>query len=567
MSKPNTSETKRLFLNTANATSKEKLLSAFEGVEDNNADSTFHIGSADIVKNPASNIALSLIKCEYPNTLNQYNVHLGDDSPSIVVFSNESDNYANVQFTENTLDLTSATVYAPFRLCSNQQDLITLINTALKNANGGVDPTSLIVVDPYTNVLKSTGEFDIIFFNNIFNDPTFFAYDPDSKNIYRDLGLNTDTTLAFTYLEPLVAPTVPKHYFLNVKFDDLDTNLYVDHPGASGAYRLLPIGIAFDSAYATIIQDSTSAAFRRDANGYTYLWIRYPGAQGRYVFWMLKSNGPAGVFFQAPDFDWVGVTLAQLQAVPGSAETFFGDLGLHPGVPPNIGGGTLEWTYGGDIGTATIKDPTGTYPGAGADAINRTLAYPVGLNPSPLFLKTNLNFDSFATMNKGMKNIIAMIPIEATVLSSKNVTTLLPVTEDVVPISIANPTHTLTVANHPYTPALNGDYISVGSLYRDPSPPRYFKESVDHHLFRMDTATNTYLLFSYGIHTNATWYIGIYPLLSTTVDYLNNNHTTLGQTSQHSIGLNWNAFTGGGIGHWPSPAYTPSHTLTGVYSE
>ena len=442
MSKPNTSETKRLFLNTANATSKEKLLSAFEGIEDNNADATFHIGSADIVKNPASNIALSLIKCEYPNTLNLYNVHLGDDSPSIVVFSNESNNYANVQFTENTLDLTSATVYAPFRLCSNQQDLITLINTALKNANGGMNPTSLIVLDPYTNVLKSTGEFDIIFFNNIFNDPTFFAYDPDSKNIYRDLGLNTDTTLAFTYLEPLVAPTVPKHYFLNVTFDDLDPDLYVDHPGASGAYRLLPRGIAFDSAYATIIEDSTSAAFRRDANGYTYLWIRYPGAQGRYVFWMLKSNGPAGVFFQAPDFDWVGVTRAQLQAVPGSAETFFGDLGLHPGVPPNIGGGTLEWTSGGDIGTATIKDPTGTYPGAGADAINRTLAYPVGLNPSPLFLKTNLNFDSFATMNKGMKNIIAMIPIEATVLSSKNVTTLLPAGTDSPVVLSAPPPET-----------------------------------------------------------------------------------------------------------------------------
>jgi hypothetical protein len=430
MSKPNTSQTKRLFLNTANATSKEKIISAFEGIEKNNARSTFHIGSADIVKEPASNIALSLIKCEYPNTLNQYNVHLAEDAPSIIVFSNESNNYANVQFTENTLDLTQATVYAPFRLSSNQQDLILLINTALKNANGGVEPTSSIVLDPYTNVLKSTGLFDIIFFNNIFNDPSFFAYDPDSKNIYRDLGLNTDTTLAFTYLEPLVAPTVPKHYFLNVTFDNLDPSIYFDNHGASGDYRLLEIGIAFDAAYTTIIQDSTSAAFRRDANGYTFLWIRYPGAQGRYVFWVLKSNGPAGVFFQAPDFDWVGVTLAQLQAVPGSAETYFGDLGLHPGTPFTIGGGSLQWTYGGDIGTATITNPTGTYPGAGADAINRTLAYPVGLNPSPLFLKTNLNFDSFATMNKGMKNIIAMIPIEATVLSSNNVTTLLPVEAD-----------------------------------------------------------------------------------------------------------------------------------------
>ena len=82
----------------------------------------------------------------------------------------------------------------------------------------------------------------------------------------------------------------------------------------------------------------------------------------------------------------------------------------------------------------------------------------------------------------------------------------------------------------------------------------------------MDTDDNTYLLFSYGIHETATWYIGIYPLLDINVDYLSHNHTSLGQISQHSIGIGWNAFTGGGIGNYPSAAYTPSHTLTGVYS-
>jgi hypothetical protein len=127
-------------------------------------------------------------------------------------------------------------------------------------------------------------------------------------------------------------------------------------------------------------------------------------------------------------------------------------------------------------------------------------------------------------------------------------------------------THMLTVANHPYTPALNGGYVSVGSLYRDDSPPRNFKASADHHLFRMDTATNTYLLFSYGIHDTATWYIGVYPVLATDVDYLNNNSTTLGQTAQHSIGVGWNDFGTGSIGHYPTEAYSPSHTLTGVHT-
>jgi hypothetical protein len=138
-------------------------------------------------------------------------------------------------------------------------------------------------------------------------------------------------------------------------------------------------------------------------------------------------------------------------------------------------------------------------------------------------------------------------------------------------IEATEATHMLTVANHPYTPALNGDYVSVGSLYRDDSPPRNFKASADHHLFRMDTETNTYLLFSYGIHDTATWYIGVYPVLATDVDYLNNNSTTLGQTAQHSIGIGWNDFptevgTTGSFGHYPTEAYSPSHTLTGVYT-
>jgi hypothetical protein len=132
-------------------------------------------------------------------------------------------------------------------------------------------------------------------------------------------------------------------------------------------------------------------------------------------------------------------------------------------------------------------------------------------------------------------------------------------------IEATEATHHVHVANHPYTPALNGGYVSVGSLYRDDSPPRNFKASADHHLFRMDTETNTYLLFSYGIHDNATWYIGVYPVLATDVDYLNNNSTTLGQTAQHSIGIGWNDFTGGS-GHYPTEAYSPSHTLTGVYT-
>ena len=140
-------------------------------------------------------------------------------------------------------------------------------------------------------------------------------------------------------------------------------------------------------------------------------------------------------------------------------------------------------------------------------------------------------------------------------------TPAIPATED---------SYELVVADHPYTPDLNGTYVSVGSYYRDNSPPRYFKESVDHHLFRRDTETNTYLLFSYGIHTTATWYIGIYPLLSTTVDYLSHNHTTLGQISQHSIGTGWNDFSEGGtneaIGHHPTAAYTPSHSLVGTFT-
>ena len=200
----------------------------------------------------------------------------------------------------------------------------------------------------------------------------------------------------------------------------------------------------------------------------------------------------------------------------------------------------------------------------GFTIINRDIKYPVGLYKPPILVKTNLSLNSVSSNPKLSGKILASINCDIALASESYNFIFTPQTPAVFTAPPA--TYTLTLDNHPYTPALNGDYISVGGLYRDNSPPRYFKESPDHHLFRMDTATNTYLLFSYGIHQTATWYIGIYPLLSLNVDYLNENHTTLGQISQHSIGTGWNAFTGGGIGHYPSAAYTPSHTLVGVYA-
>lgn len=129
--------------------------------------------------------------------------------------------------------------------------------------------------------------------------------------------------------------------------------------------------------------------------------------------------------------------------------------------------------------------------------------------------------------------------------------------------------HSLTIGSHPYNPALNGTYTSVGSFYRDPSPPRNFRESADHHVFRRDTADKTYLVFSYGIHTNATWYVSTNPLLAADLDLQGKNSTDIGQTAQASIGLTWNDYSiidPSAYGHWPSAAYSPSHTIVGSYS-
>ena len=201
----------------------------------------------------------------------------------------------------------------------------------------------------------------------------------------------------------------------------------------------------------------------------------------------------------------------------------------------------------------------------GATPKNLDILYQVGLAQVPLKLATNLGLDSVLSGIGSRNNILSNIPINIS-NQSQVIDVEFETTDPVPPVASTIESYTLTVDNHPYTPALDGDYISVGNYYRDPSPPRYFKESDDHHLFRMDTDDNTYLLFSYGIHETATWYIGIYPLLDINVDYLSHNHTSLGQISQHSIGIGWNAFTGGGIGNYPSAAYTPSHTLTGIYS-
>ena len=44
--------------------------------------------------------------------------------------------------------------------------------------------------------------------------------------------------------------------------------------------------------------------------------------------------------------------------------------------------------------------------------------YPVGLNPAPLLLETNLNLNSFCSNSKGQSNILSMIPIEGGLQSS-----------------------------------------------------------------------------------------------------------------------------------------------------
>ena len=131
--------------------------------------------------------------------------------------------------------------------------------------------------------------------------------------------------------------------------------------------------------------------------------------------------------------------------------------------------------------------------------------------------------------------------------------------------------HTLELTKHPYNPALNGEYHSVGSFYRNDSPPRQFLPSANHHLFRRDDAANgiTYLVYSYGIHAKATWYLSTNGLQSDMYDYEDKTSKDVGQVTQTSIGVGWVPYTthhADAVGHYPVQAYSPQHILTGSFT-
>jgi hypothetical protein len=127
--------------------------------------------------------------------------------------------------------------------------------------------------------------------------------------------------------------------------------------------------------------------------------------------------------------------------------------------------------------------------------------------------------------------------------------------------------YVLTIANHPVISSLDGVYVSVGTLYRDATSKK-FRQSLDHHLFRRNTSTNTYLLYSEHFATSSIWYVGVYPVLTTNVSYVNHTATSLGEISEHRIGQSWNAFSSG-TGNYPSPNGTTEPmlwTITGVHT-
>ena len=415
MSVTNQSRTRRLYLNTNDAI-KPPIVDGTSIVTDtqheaytarilNACDAKFNLATATLLKKPNERIGISLIKANFSADMALY-ANYSDDNPNIIFIFSEAPtvttdgNQIGVNLTTEIFNDNNSNMSYPFTYKRGMLNFIEAVNTQIKNSRGE-DSESLLQVSAYSNILFQnslvTPGLSVKVDNRCWNDPSFKGYHKSNKQIAADLGINTDTDEIYTELNndsiksfilinsifgfPIFFPVSGKYQFSQFLYQAVANGPLVSSVGtAASGYGI----------------------YRRDAefDGKAHTLLIFASVTGNPAPQAYAFNFMIADFIDNPNFDFTGwdpmTTNPFVEYIGAFA---FGDSRTFPN--SNL----IAPTEGlNDIGISE------SLYGANRDEDQR---FPIGINPSPLYIKTNKSLNSFTTMDSGMRTILAMCPIKA----------------------------------------------------------------------------------------------------------------------------------------------------------
>ena len=379
---------------------------------DNQAVSAFDLGTAMLLKKPNERIGLSLIKANFNGDIGLYNseepkwdadntqdypyefgVYL-NDNPVTAALGKE----LRIAFTSGTagsdvIAVSHMLLCIPATMRRSMGNFVEIINEFLAYRS---DNPIKWTVSAYSKVLYVTGsdttvgEHDCWLDNRYFNDPTFRYYKPAHAAFYRDLGVNTQTKEVWTNIN-LGYDKV----YCDFSGGDMTATVATGNvPQYLGTYMLQRDTVNLAKTRLWLATGGTTLTDSGTANNY-FLFrkdtvVEGEGARTFIMFfqqavgwWIMKLP------LKTPDFDFTGFT-AQSDLFIATAHISYTDYKF----PAN---------YGSNIFSRILTE-NGTNRGIGQK-------FPVGANPSPLFVKMDRSTQSYASMADGTRDILAMCPI------------------------------------------------------------------------------------------------------------------------------------------------------------
>ena len=415
MSVTNQSRTRRLYLNTNDAI-KPPIVDGTSNVLDtehaaytarilNACDSKFNLSTATLLKRPNERIGISLIKANFSADMALY-ANYPDDYPNIIFIFSEAPTTSTdsdrigVNLTTEIFNSDNQTMSYPFTYKRGIHNFIDAVNNQIKLSRGDASQ-SLLQISAYSKILfqnsLTTPGLSVKVDNRCWNDPTFKGYHKSNKQIAADLGINTDTDDVYTELNndslksiisinaiygfPASVPVLGNYRFTQFLYQAVDNGPLVSSVGTAA------------SNYGIYRRDAVFDGFAHTILIFASLTNKPPPAEYEFSFMIAQA-------IDNPNFDFTGwdpmttnpfVEYSGVFAI-GNTRTF-----------PNS---TL---IGPSQGLSSIDLNDSMYGMNRAD----NQRFPIGINPSPLYIKTNKSLNSFTTMDDGMRSILAMCPIKS----------------------------------------------------------------------------------------------------------------------------------------------------------
>tara|TARA_R110000787_G_scaffold260089_2_gene365342 strand:+ start:12 stop:1346 length:1335 start_codon:yes stop_codon:yes gene_type:complete len=414
MSVTNQSRTRRLYLNTNDAI-KPPIVDGTSIVTDtqheaytarilNACDAKFNLATATLLKKPNERIGISLIKANFSADMALY-ANYSDDNPNIIFIFSEAPttitdgNQIGVNLTTEIFNDNNSNMSYPFTYKRGMLNFIDAVNTQIENSR--TDSESFLQVSEYSNILFQNSQvipgLSVKVDNRCWNDPSFKGYHKSNKQIAADLGINTDTNDIYTELNN---DSLKSIISINEIFGfPHSVPVLGNYEFTQFLYQATPSGLLVSSV-GTVA--SGYGIYRRDAvfDGFAHTILIFASATGNPAPEAYSFNFMIADFIDNPNFDFTGWDpMTTNPFVEYSGAFAFGDTRTFPNstlIAPTEGLNNIslsESMYG----------------------MNRAenQRFPIGINPSPLYIKTNKSLNSFTTMDSGMRSILAMCPIKA----------------------------------------------------------------------------------------------------------------------------------------------------------